>query len=142
MTNEIKFPTWFTALTGLFFISNLIIFGGATLFNPDLTFPNAGAGAVFPIQFFAVRHIAMAVPLLHGLLRKDVKILTAMYTIFVIMSVLDITLLGIYGYNIPILGLIPAIGGLPTFGKVLVGIAVFLAPISLALRHLRGYKEK
>jgi len=35
MINEIKFPTWFTALTGLFFISNLIIFGGATLFNPD-----------------------------------------------------------------------------------------------------------
>jgi len=65
-----------------------------------------------------------------------------MYTIFIIMSVLDITLLGIYGYNIPILGLIPTIGGLPTFGKVLVAIAVFLAPISLALRHLRGYKEK
>ena len=64
-----------------------------------------------------------------------------MYTIFITMSVLDIALLGIYGYNIPILGLIPAIGKLPTFGKVLVGIGVFILPISLALKHLKGYKD-
>lgn len=142
MTNEIKFPLWFNILTGLLVISNLIIFGGATLFNPDLTFPNAGQGAVFPIQFFAVRHVAFSIPLLHGLIRQDIKTLTVMYTIFIIMSVLDIALLGIFGYNIPILGLIPAIGNLPTYGEVLAGMVVFLLPISLALRHLRGYKEK
>ena len=141
MTKSIKFPAWFNILTGLFFISNLLIFGLATLFNPSFTFPNGGASAVFPIQFFAVRHIAMAIPLFHGLIRKDVKILKVMYTIFIVMSVLDITLLGIYGYNIPVLGLIPFIGSLPVFGKVLVGVGIFLVPITFALRHLKGYKE-
>lgn len=141
MNNSIKFPLWFTILTVMFFVSNLIIFGLATLFRPSLTFPNTGDTAVFPIQFFAVRHIAMAFPLLYGLMRKDVKILKVMYSIFIVMSVLDITLLGIYGYPIPILGLIPFIGQLPTLGKVIVGIGVFLVPISWSLKHLAGYKE-
>ncbi|MDX1379135.1 MAG: hypothetical protein R3307_09815 [Anaerolineales bacterium] len=141
MTNSAKFPAWFNVLTALFFVSNLFVFGLATLFKPTLTFPDGGESAVFPIQFFAVRHIAMSIPLLHGLIRKDVKILKVMYTIFVVMSVLDIALLGIYGYNIPILGLIPFIANLPIWGKVFVGIGVFLVPITLALRYLKGYEE-
>ncbi|MCP4424962.1 MAG: hypothetical protein GY803_10750, partial [Chloroflexi bacterium] len=119
MKKSVQFPTWFTALTVLFFISNLFIFGGLTLFSPHTTFPGSGDGAIFPIQFFAARHIAMAVPLIHGLIKKDVTILKTMYIIFIIMSIIDIALLAIYGYNIPIIGLIPFVGSLSTFGKVI-----------------------
>ena len=136
MTNSVKFPVWFTVLTAFLVVSNLFIFGGTALFNPSLAFPNAGDGATFPIQFFAIRHIAFAFPLLYGLVRKDVKVLTVMYSIFIIMSGLDIVLLGIYGYNIPILGLIPTIGQLATIGKVLVGIFGLFAPVGIGLWYL------
>lgn len=136
MSNSIKFPMWFTVLTVLFFISNLFIFGGAALFNPGFVFPDAGETAVFPIQFFAVRHIAFSVPLLYGLIRKDVKILTVMYSIFIIMSVLDIALLGLYDYYIPVLGLIPAIDQLPLAGKLVLAIGAFLAPVGAGLWYL------
>lgn len=136
MTNTVKFPIWLTILTGFLFISNLFIFGGAALFNPELAFPNAGDGAVFPIQFFAVRHIAFAFPLLYGLLQRDVKVLTVMYSIFIIMSGIDIVLLASYGYNIPMLGLIPAIGQLSTFGKVLVGLGGLFLPVGIGLWYL------
>lgn len=141
MINSIRFPLWFKLLTVLLVMSNLFIFGLATLLYPSLTFPDAGESAVFPIQFFAVRHIAFAFPLLFGLVRRDVKVLMVMYSIFLIMSVLDILLLGIYGYSIPILGQIPFIDQLPTLGKVAAGIIIFLLPISLGLNHLRSYIE-
>jgi len=137
MMNSIKFPAWFNLITALFFISNMFIYGLATLFNPDLAFQNAGDMVRFPIQFFAVRHIAMSIPLLHGLIKRDVKVLRTMYTIFIVMSVLDIVLLGINDYPIPVLGLIPFIGNLPAFGSVLFGITVFLLPIIFCLRYLR-----
>lgn len=136
MAESTKFPAWFTVLTAFLFLSNLFIFGGAALFNPGLAFPNAGEGAVFPIQFFAVRHIAFAFPLLYGLLRRDSKVLIVMYSIFIIMSGIDILLLGIYGYNIPILGLIPAIEQLSTTGKVFVGIGGLFLPVGIGLWYL------
>ena len=142
MTNPIRFPLWFTLLTALLFVSNLFIFGLATMLFPNLTFPDAGESAVFPIQFFAVRHIAFAFPLLYGLVQRDVKVLTVLYSIFIIMSVLDLSLLGIYDYPIPILALIPFIEQLNTLGKVVVGMAAFLLPISLGLNHLRGYQNQ
>ena len=86
--NTPQFPVWFTTITALFVFSNLFVFGGATLFNPSISFPEAGAAAAFPIQFFAIRHIALGIPLLRGLVKKDVKILTTMYHIFVVMSVI------------------------------------------------------
>ena len=136
MTNSNKLPMWLVVLTAFLFISNLFVFGGAALFNPDLAFPNAGQGAVFPIQFFAVRHIAFAFPLLYGLIRQDRKVLIVMYSIFLVMSGIDIILLGIYGYNIPILGLIPAIGALGVAGKVLVGILGLFTPVGIGLWQL------
>lgn len=141
MTESAKFPTWLTALTAFLFISNLLIFGATALVNPNLAFPNAGEGAIFPIQFFAVRHIAFAFPLLYGLLRHDIKVLTVMYSIFIVMSGIDIVLLGIYGYNIPILGLIPTIGLLPTLGKVLVGISSLFLPVGIGLWYLTTRAE-
>ena len=136
MTNTTKFPIWFTALTVLFFISNLFVFGITSLLFPSVPFPEAGEAAAFPIQFFAIRHIAFAFPLLYGLLRKNVKVLTVMYSIFFIMSVLDIAILAIYGYNIPILGLIPAVAQLPTMGKVILGVGAFLIPVGAGLWYL------
>ncbi len=142
MTNTIKFPMWFTALTILFFFSNLFVFGLTSLLFPSIPFPDGGEGGVFPTQFFAIRHIAFAFPLLYGLIRKDVKILTVMYSIFITMSVLDIALLGIYGYNIPIMGLIPAVAALPEIGKVILGIGAFLIPVGVSLLYLTTQAEK
>jgi len=141
MTSSIKFSAWFTSLTCLFFVSNLFIFGLLTLFNPDIAFPDAGIAAAFPIQFFAVRHIAFALPLLYGLIKRDIKILVVMYSIFITMSILDISLLAVYGYSIPILGLIPTIAQLPTLGTVLVGIGVFLLPMGLAINYLSSLRN-
>lgn len=141
MTNDKKFPLWFSILTGLFVISNLFIFGIFSLIHPYLPFPDAGEAAKFPIQFFAIRHIALAVPLLHGLIRKDVKILRVMYTIFTVMSVLDVLLLGFNGYYIPVLSRIPFIGNLSTMGSVLVGILVFWVPLGLSMKYLRSQEE-
>ena len=136
MTNTTKFPIWFTVLTVLVFLSNLFIFGGATLLNPFFAFPDAGEAAAFPIQFMAVRHIAFAFPLFYGLVRKDVKVLIVMYTIFLIMSALDISLLAIYDYYIPVLGLIPAIDQLPFIGKMVLAIGSFLTPMAAGLLYL------
>ncbi|MBV7337434.1 hypothetical protein KFU94_56225 [Chloroflexi bacterium TSY] len=142
MTNSVKFPSWFTLLTAVLFISNLFVFGAAALFNPSLAFPDAGEAATFPIQFFAIRHIAFAFPLLYGLIQRDTKVLMVMYSIFIIMSGIDIVLLGIYGYNIPILGLIPAIGQLSTMGKVLVGLGGLFLPVGIGLWYLTTQTEK
>ncbi|MCP5098424.1 MAG: hypothetical protein GY943_22975 [Chloroflexi bacterium] len=141
MKKSVTFPTWFTALTAMFFLMNLLVFGALTLFSPHTTFPGSGDGAIFPIQFLAARHIGMAIPLLHGLIRKDVKILKTMYTIFIIMSIIDIALLAIYGYNIPIVGLIPFVGNLPTIGKVILGILMFWVPIGASLKYLSSQSE-
>ena len=119
MNDTKQFPVWFTALTSLFFISNLFVFGLATFLFPLFTFPDAGEAAAFPIQFFSIRHIAFAFPLLYGLVRKDTKILTVMYSIFAIMSVLDVVVLGAFDYYIPALVNIPAVANLPAFGGVM-----------------------
>ena len=76
MTKEITFPTWFTVLTVLLFISNLFIFGLGTLLDPSLAFPESDSSAHFPIQFFAVRHIAFSIPLFHGLIKKNPMVFT------------------------------------------------------------------
>ena len=136
MTITVKFPMWFMALTVLFFISNLFIFGLISLIFPSIPFPEAGAAATFPIQFFAIRHIAFAGPLLYGLVKRNVTVLTTMYTIFFIMSVLDIVVLALYGYNIPIMGLIPVVAALPSVGKVVLGICAFLIPVGVSLWYL------
>ena len=93
-----------------------------------------GTAADFPIQFFAIRHIAFAFPLLHGIIKRDVTILTTMYSIFLIMSILDIAVLLLNGYYIPI------IGELPFAATALLGIGGFIVPMSLALIYLRRFK--
>lgn len=122
-----KLPTWFLALTTIYFVSNLFVFGGLALFFPHLAFPDADASAVFPIQFFAIRHIAFAFPLLYGLMNKDIKVLLVCYSMFLVMTVLDVTFLFVYGYDIPV------IGKLPFAGKVTLSIGGFIGPVVLSL---------
>ncbi|MCO5190906.1 MAG: hypothetical protein M9918_22310 [Anaerolineae bacterium] len=129
-------PTWLTVLTAALVVFNFLVFGLLTLLNPTLTFPDAGQGGIFPTQFMAIRHIALAIPLLHGLLTKDVKILTTMYTIFFVMAVLDVLLLAINSnYYIPLV--VSLIGPLPFIVTVLLSAGLFIVPMSLTLRHLR-----
>ncbi len=136
MNKSTKIPVWLLVLTAFFFISNLFIFGGTALFSPFTAFPNAGDGAVFPIQFFAIRHVAFAFPLLYGLVTRNRTVLITMFSIFLIMSGLDILWLYIYDYNIPIVGLIPAVGNLSAAGKVVVGILGLFMPTGIALWYL------
>ena len=135
MTKEVTFPTWFTVLTVLLFISNLFIFGLGALLDPSLAFPESDSSAHFPIQFFAVRHIAFSIPLFHGLIKKNPTILRAMYSMFLIISILDVSLLLINDYYIPFIGdlSLPVTVGLATFA--------FFLPMAIGVRHLKGYEE-
>lgn len=130
-----SFLLWFNVLTIMLVVSNLFIFGIVTLFNPLGTFIQSDASAIFPIQFFAVRHIALAIPLIHGLLKRDTTILRTMYSIFVVISVLDISLLLIEGYYIPF------IGDLPLLATVALAITLFFVPMVSGLRYLRGLSD-
>lgn len=89
--------------------------------------------AIFPIEFFAVRHIALSVPLLHGLLIRNVTVLRTMYTIFVVISVLDISLLIYCAYYIPL------IGDLPLLTTAVLALGLFFTPMVLGLRYLRNF---
>lgn len=126
------FPLWFNVMTVMLVVSNLFIFGILTLINPLGTFIQSDASAIFPIQFFAVRHIALSVPLIHGLLKRNTTVLRTMYTIFVLISVLDISLLLIEGYYIPF------IGDLPLFATAIMATSLFFIPMVSGLRYLRG----
>lgn len=134
MSSPPKFPRWFTLLTAVLVISNLFVFGIASLINPSLPWPDLGEAARFPIQFFAVRHIAFAFPLLYGLLSSDVKVLITCYSIFLIVAIIDVALLAIYGYYIPI------IGELPFAATLGISISCFILPMGIALKHLSTYK--
>lgn len=131
-SNNTALPLWLSALTAVFFLSNLFVFGGLAFFYPEIAFHDAGPSATFPIEFFAIRHIAFAFPLLYGLLKKDVKVLTTMYSIFFVMTVLDIGVVLAKGYYVPV------IGELPLWGTIALGFGGFIAPVTLALWKLRS----
>lgn len=129
------FPLWFSLLTSMLVVSNLFIFGILTLLNPLGTFMQSDTSAIFPIQFFAVRHIAMSVPLVHGLLTRNTTVMQTMYTMFVIISVLDVSLLFIHGYYIPL------VGDLPLFATAVLALGLFFLPMVLGLRYLRNLSQ-
>lgn len=133
--SSISFPIWFTILTVVLIISNLLVFGILTLINPGLAFPESDSSATFPIQFFAVRHIAFSIPLIHGLITKNSTILRTLYTVFIVISVLDISLLIINDYYIPF------IGNFPIPVKAIMAIGAFFVPMAIGLRHLRSYES-
>ena len=123
-------------LTGMYAVSNLFIFGGLSFFRPDIAFPDAGEAATFPIEFFAIRHFAFGFPLIHGLLKKNITILTTMYSIFLVMTVLDVAVVLIKGYYIPV------IGDLPVAGTIALGLGGFIIPVVAALLTLKKLKQQ
>ena len=135
MSKSRELPQWLLILTGVLVVFNFFIFGWLTLLAPLLTFPDADPNGIFPTQFMAIRHIAFAIPLLHGLLRKDAKILTIMYTIFFVISIFDVALLAINGYYIPLV--VSLVGELSLVVNVLIAAVMFILPMGLTLRYLR-----
>ena len=104
MTQSTKFPLWFSILTTILVVTNLFVFGLFSLVHPDLPWPElGGTGADAPIRFFAARHIAFGVVLLHGLVRREPAVLRTCYTIFFLLALIDFGLLAGFGYSIPVL---------------------------------------
>ncbi len=129
-----SFPPWFVALTVLLGLSNFVVFGWISLLDPSIPFLELGAGdGRFPAQFFAIRHIVFAGPLVYGLVARNVSILKAMYAMFLAMAVLDIVVLVANGYFIPI------IGELSLAATLAISIPGFVGSTSLGLLHLRRY---
>ena len=138
MSDSVKFPMWFTILTWVLVISNLFIFGVFSIVHPELPFPDLGkTDAAFPIQFFAIRHVAFGVVLLHAIFKKDVGVLRALYTIFLIIAILDVALLAIYGYYVPVL--VKFVGELPLLVTLLISSCLFILPMALTVRYLRKF---
>ncbi len=138
MSDSVKFPLWFTILTWVLVISNLFIFGIFSIIHPDLAFPDLGkTDAAFPIQFFAIRHVAFGVVLLHGILKKNVEVLRALYTVFLIIAILDVALLAIYGYYVPVL--VKFVGELSLPVTLLISSCMFILPMALTVRYLRKF---
>lgn len=135
-----KLPLWLTVLTTVLIVFNLLIFGLMTLLLPTVTWPDAGETAAFPIQFFAIRHIAFSIPLLQGLLKKDTKILTTMFTIFFVIAILDVGLVLFNGYYIPFV--VNLTGELPRLATFVLTSLLFIVPMGLTLSYLRTHSNE
>ena len=135
---EAKLPLWLTVLTLVLVVFNLLLFGLMTFLYPAITWPDGGEIAVFPIQFFAIRHIAFSIPLLHGLLRKDVKTLTMMFTVFFVIAILDVGTVLANDYYIPLV--VRLTGELPRLVTFVLAAMLFIVPIGLTLRYLRTHQ--
>ena len=141
MNNSKSLPMWLLAICWIFFVSNLFVFGLIPFFNPAFAFPfpeETSVAGAFPIRFFAIRHIAFAVPLLHGTITQDVRILRAVFTMFLVMTVLDIAVVVLNPtYYIPV---IEGFVDFPGWGTLLFGLAFFILPVSLVLSRLHSEK--
>ena len=137
MTRPSAFPLWFSILTLILVVSNFFIFGIFSVLHPTLPFKELGEGAgAFPVQFFAIRHIAFAGPLAYGLAKRNTTVLTTMYVIFLTMAILDVSLIVAMGYFIPI------IGELSLPATLAIAIPAFILPTSLGLYHLSSYRTQ
>lgn len=118
-----RLPAWLNGMTALVAVSNLFVFGLLAFFDPHLVFPSLDEAAEYPARFFAIRHVALAFPLIHGLLRQDRVVLGAMYRIFLVIAVLDVGSILFFGWPYPF------IGALPFVVNAMVGLAVFVLPM-------------
>lgn len=134
ITQKNTLPTWLLILTGVLVVFNFFVFGWMTLLAPLVTWPDAGSGGVFPIQFFAVRHIAFALPLFRGLIKRDVKLLTTMYHIFLVIALLDVALIFVNGYYIPLVVQLLGVTSRLTGG--LIAAVMFIIPMGFTVRYL------
>lgn len=136
MSSPERFPIWFVLLTSVLVISNFAIFGLASLLEPTFPFKELGEGrGAFPVQFFAIRHIAFSIPLAYGLGKRNPTVLAAMYTMFLVMAVLDLSLIVVEGYFIPV------IGELSLLATLVIGVPGFIGSTSLGLWHLSTYRQ-
>lgn len=106
----------------------VVVFGFGVYFFPLTAFSESSANAEFPARFMAIRHIAFALPLLHGILTRNVTILRMMYLIFWVMALLDVITIAAYGYYIPFLGA----SALSPIATTIVAFTLFLIPMSIA----------
>ena len=122
---------WFQAMTWAIIVFSTLVFGVWTFFDGgSLVFTDAGEDAEYPARFFAVRHIAFAPPLLHGLLTRNTTILSTMYRIFLVIAILDVVALFSWDYDLFFLG--------NQSRALTAGVAAvcFLVPMGVAVRYL------
>ncbi len=125
------FAPWFVVLTTGLIISNFVVFGVWSLLDPTLPFKELGeGGGAFPVRFFAIRHIVFALPLAYALVVRNTSILKAMYAMFLVMAVLDITVLLANDYFVPV------IGELSTAATLAISLPGFIGTTSLGLWYL------
>lgn len=123
-------PLWLRLLTWMVVLSNLLVFGIHTFIDPGSVFPDLDASGEYPARFFAIRHIAFSLPLLHGLLTRDRKILGAMYRIFLVIALLDVGSVLYFGWPYPI------VGPLPLLTNAVLGSVVFIIPMAAVVIYL------
>ena len=123
-------PIWLKVITWMVVLSNLIVFGIHTFVDPGSIFPDLDVSGEYPARFFAIRHIAFSLPLLHGLLTQDRKILGAMYRIFLVIALLDVGSVLYYGWPYPI------VGQLSPLASLAFGSAVFIIPMATVVAYL------
>lgn len=129
-------PAWLKVITWMVVLSNLIVFGIHTFVDPGSVFPDLDVSGEYPARFFAIRHIAFSLPLLHALLTRDGKLLGAMYRIFLVIALLDVGSVLYYGWPYPI------VGQLSTLGSLAFGSAVFILPMATVVAYLsRDWEE-
>lgn len=134
-----KLPVWLNALTALLVLMNLFVFGIFSMVHPELPWPDLAESAAFPIQFFAARHVAFGVVLLHGLVSQDVVVLRTCYSIFFVLAVLDFGLLAAHGYYIPVLYTFA--GALPYALTLVLSLTLFVLPMGIVVKLLRDLER-
>lgn len=140
MSAQIKLPVWFTVLTWILVITNLFIFGIFSIVHPELPFPDMGEGeAAFPIQFFAIRHVAFGTVLLFAILKKNIEVLKAMYQIFFVIAVLDVALLAAFGYYVPVL--VKFVGELSLPATFMISTCLFILPMGFTAWYLQRFEN-
>lgn len=135
--SEAPLPGWLLAMSWMVFFGTLFIFGITVFLIPLDAFSEGGEGAEFPARFMAIRHMAFALPLLHGILKKDRTVLRTMYLIFLVMSVLDVVTLFAYDYYIPFVG--P--DALSRWTTGVLALVMFSIPMAVAVSVLSGKKS-
>ena len=93
-------------------------------------FPDLELSGEYPARFFAIRHIALAIPLFHGLLHQDRTVLGALYHVFLVIAVLDVGSILYFGWSYPFLG--PQ----PLLINAVIGSVMFIIPMATVVAYL------
>lgn len=130
--NKINFPIWLWIII-CFHILLEVILGAMILFDPSSSFPEIAEVAGFPIGLYAVRSIAVGIPMVIGLIKRDAKMLWVCFLIRLITDLLDLGLILVKGYPVP------GIGQLSMPIAICLYAGLFYLPEILAMKKLRSY---